>query len=155
MKTKKDIVCGADVEEVFRDRGVRLTPQRLLIWRELIRHSTHPGAEEIFKAVRRRLPTLSLDTVYRTLHLFSSLGLIEPIGSDRQRARFDADTTPHHHFVCEQCGAIFDVPSDEADRLQNFPTQVSCGRVERVRVEFRGICKKCSETEGPYRPKST
>ena len=147
MRTEKDISRGPNVEDVFREREVRLTPQRLLIWEELLLHSTHPGAEEIYKSVRRRLPTLSFDTVYRTLHLFSSLGLIESIGSDSQRARFDTDMTPHHHFVCERCGAILDIPSAEVDRLQNFPTQVSCGRVERVRVEFRGLCKKCAEKE--------
>lgn len=131
----------------FRQHGVRLTPQRLSIWQELSRQRTHPGAEEVYTAVRRRLPTVSLDTVYRALHLFSSLGLIEPIGSDRQRARFDTDMSPHHHFVCERCGAIHDVGSAVEDQLKIPPTLACCGRVERVQIEFRGVCKECAKAE--------
>jgi len=82
-----------------RDRGLKLTPQRLEIFREVASSLDHPDAETVYYAVRARLPMISLDTVYRTLWMLSDLGLISTLGVRRKSVRFDANPRKHHHSV--------------------------------------------------------
>ena len=88
--------------EVCRNSGAKLTHQRLEIFREVAQTGDHPDAEQIYQGVRKRMPTVSLDTVYRTLWLLKDLGLTIPLGFPRERTRFDANLSRHHHFVCVQ-----------------------------------------------------
>ena len=83
-----------------RAAGVKLTHQRLEIFREVAASLDHPDADAIFREVRRRVPTVSLDTVYRTLWLLDDLGLIRTLGPRRESVRFDANLEHHHHYVC-------------------------------------------------------
>jgi Fur family peroxide stress response transcriptional regulator len=133
----------------FRDSlkraGVRLTHQRLEVFRQVARTDRHPDAETVYKAVRRRVPAISLDTVYRTLWLLLDLGLITTLGPNRDRARFDANMSSHHHFVCTKCGSTKDFYSREFDRLRIPKAVRTMGRVERTYVEVRGLCSGCSK----------
>ena len=86
--------------ERCRKLGAKLTHQRLEIFREVAQRGDHPDAEMVFKGVRERMPTVSLDTAYRTLWWLKDLGLIKTLGTQRARARFDANLGVHHHFVC-------------------------------------------------------
>lgn len=131
-------------QEALRRSGVKATHQRLEIFREVVGAPGHPDAETVFKGVRQRMPTVSLDTVYRTLHLFVALGLIGTLGPGRERTRFDADTRPHHHFVCTRCGLIQDVHSREFEGLKAPAAVTRLGHVETIQVEFRGLCSRCS-----------
>lgn len=135
--------------EGLRQSGIKVTHQRLEIFRELAKANDHPDAERIFKNVRRRVPTVSLDTVYRTLWLLLDLGLITTLGPARERVRFDANTKTHHHFVCLKCNKTFDVYSDEFDMLKVPDSIKALGCVERTHVEIRGICKECSRKKKP------
>lgn len=126
-----------------QDKGLRLTHQRLEILRELVGAKDHPSAEMVFGRVRRRLPTISLDTVYRTLSTFDELGLIMRVPVTGDQGRFDADTSPHHHFVCSRCKSIYDFLWDEFDRLQLPGDSESLGRVADRRVVVRGVCNNC------------
>lgn len=132
-----------------RRAGVKLTHQRLEIFREAARSTEHPDAETVFKAVRRRLPTVSLDTVYRTLWLLIDLGLLTTLGPPLGRARFDANLGPHHHFVCTRCGLTRDFTSEELDQLKIPDSVRRMGWVEVARVEVRGLCTKCSKQKAP------
>ncbi len=135
------------LEETLRRAGVKLTPQRLEIFREVLRASDHPDAETVYHRVRQRVPTVSLDTVYRNLWLLHDLGLILALGSPRERVRFDGDLRPHHHFICTSCGAVYDFYSAELDRL-HLPADVSAlGSPDRVQVEIRGLCTRCAQTD--------
>src|SRR5690349_5588655 len=87
-----------------RDAGVKVTHQRLEIFREVATSLAHPDAEAVYSGVRERVPSVSLDTVYRTLWLLNDLGLLSTLGQRRESVRFDANLTPHHHYVCESCG---------------------------------------------------
>ena len=87
-------------EQECRDAGVKLTHQRLEVFREVAHTVDHPDAETVHRRVRKRIPTVSLDTVYRTLWLLTDLRLIGTLGPPRGRTRFDANMSPHHHFVC-------------------------------------------------------
>ncbi len=96
-----------------REAGIKLTHQRLEVFRELASTEDHPDAETVFHGVRERVPTVSLDTVYRTLWLLEDLGLIVTLGPRRERARFDANLDSHHHFICENCGLVRDFEHEE------------------------------------------
>lgn len=134
----------ARFEEVCRDSGAKLTHQRIEIFREVAQTGDHPDAETVYKGVRKRMPTVSIDTVYRTLWWLRDLGLITILGSQRDRARFDANLSRHHHFICTQCGLTQDFYSDELNRIELPDSVQSIGRVEKTQVEVKGLCLKCA-----------
>lgn len=125
--------------------GVKFTHQRLEIFHEVAKSPDHPDAETIFKGVRTRVPSISLDTVYRTLWLLIDLGLITTLGPPRERVRFDANMNSHHHFICIKCGMTRDFYSEDLDRLMIPDAVKTWGSVEIAQVEVRGICLRCSK----------
>ncbi len=131
-------------EGVCRNSGMKLTHQRIEIFREVAQTSDHPDAEKVYQGVLKRMPTMSLDTVYRTLWLLKDLGLITTLGPPRERTRFDANLSHHHHFVCIQCGLTRDFYSDAFDELRLPDFVKSFGRVETTQVEVKGVCLKCN-----------
>lgn len=131
--------------EVFKRSGVKITHQRLEIFREVAKSGEHPDAETIFKGVRERVPTVSLDTVYRTLWSLIDLGLLTTLGPPLHRVRFDANMYSHHHFVCAKCGMTRDFYSKEFDRLKIPEAAKALGSVEKTQVEVRGLCLRCSK----------
>lgn len=133
--------------EALRRAGVKVTPQRVEIFRAAAASGEHPDAETVFHGVRKRLPTVSLDTVYRTLWLMVDLGLLSTLGTPRERTRFDANPRPHHHFVCRKCGATADFESEALDRLEIPGSVRELGSVETAQVEVRGLCRRCAGSE--------
>ena len=131
-------------EQVCREGGVKLTPQRMEVFRSVAETGDHPDAEMVYKRVRERMPTVSMDTVYRTLWLLRDLGLIIALGASRERARFDANLTRHHHFVCEHCGLTRDFYSDDFDEVKLPELLNGVGEVITMQVEARGICLGCA-----------
>jgi len=132
-------------KEQLRNAGVKLTPQRMEIFREMAMSKDHPDAEKIYNSVRERLPSLSLDTVYRTLWSLLDLGLIATLGPPRKTVRFDANMDSHHHFVCTKCGMTRDFYSKKLDRLKIPESEKILETVQRTQVEVRGLCVKCSK----------
>ena len=131
--------------EVCRRYGVKATHQRSEIYRELAGTKEHPDAETIYTRVRKRIPAISLDTVYRTLRLLEKKGLIARVGSVGERTRFDADTNRHHHFVCTECGFIGDIYNEEWNDFRAPSDVRTMGTVNSVHVELRGLCKACQK----------
>jgi Fur family transcriptional regulator, peroxide stress response regulator len=127
--------------------GLKLTQQRLEIFKALAARDDHPDAEALFSALRSHMPTLSLDTVYRTLWLLNDLGLINTLGPRRESIRFDANLRQHHHFVCLRCGLTQDFESDRLNELPIPDEARSMGKVLASQVELRGICAACSHAE--------
>ena len=145
---KKDIEQGLErFEQVCREAGVRLTPQRREIFAEVARAEDHPDAEAVHRRIRRRMPGVSLDTVYRTLWLLKDLGLIGTLGASRQRTRFDGNLARHHHFVCTRCGMTRDFYSEELDDLELPRSAKAFGRIQETSVEVRGVCRECSKSK--------
>jgi len=139
------------VEELsgaLRSAGFRLTHQRLEVVREVASTDAHPDAEWVFSRVRERVPTVSLDTVYRTLGTLSDLGLVNRVAGVSGAARYDANTSRHHHFVCIRCGLIRDIESSELDELGIPAPAAALGSVNGVEVRFSGVCRSC--VEGDY-----
>ncbi|MGB9006948.1 MAG: Fur family transcriptional regulator [Candidatus Aminicenantales bacterium] len=144
----------ARFKEELKQSGVKATHQRLEIFREVIRSGEHPDVETVYRGVRRRIPSVSLDTVYRTLWLFLQRGLIDTLGPSQNRLRFDGNIRPHHHFICKKCSRVFDFTSREFDELI-VPSEVKdWGSVERTHVEFKGLCAQCREKQGDQSPKN-
>lgn len=133
------------LEAGLRRSGVKLTHQRLQIFREVAKSQDHPDVETIFSGVRRRVPTVSLDTVYRTLWLLIDLGLLTTLGLPRGRVKFDANLSSHHHFICRKCGMTRDFLSPKFDRLKIPNTVKALGSVESTKIEIKGICFRCSK----------
>jgi Fur family peroxide stress response transcriptional regulator len=128
----------------IRSAGLKMTPQRLEIYRETARRDDHPALETIYRGVRRKMPSVSLDTVYRTLGLFRELGLVSTLRPLPDRVRFDANTAPHHHFVCIRCGLARDFNDPDFDSLKVPAAARAFGHAESARVEVRGICAACA-----------
>jgi Fur family transcriptional regulator, peroxide stress response regulator len=125
-------------------RGVKLTPQRLEIFREVAGSLEHPDAESVYRAVHARMPTVSLDTVYRTLWMLSELGLVSTLGIRRESVRFDANPEKHHHYVCVRCGLTRDFESAELHVLRLPDTVQGLGSVLSTHIELRGVCQLCA-----------
>lgn len=133
----------AELIDLCHNSAVKVTPQRLEIFRELALADDHPDAEKIFQRLRKNMPTLSLDTVYRTLWLLNDLGVINTLGASREKTRFDANLKPHHHFVCNHCGMTTDFYSDELSSIRVPAAVDKFGLIEQTHVEVRGICNSC------------
>jgi Fur family peroxide stress response transcriptional regulator len=137
----------AAFEAVLRREGIKVTPQRLEIYRRTAETADHPDIESIHRAVRRTMPHISLDTVYRALALFAELGLVFTVRPQaRHHVCFDANIAPHHHFICDRCGATLDFEDHAFDKLPMPASASALGRVLSRHVELRGLCARCTGT---------
>jgi Fur family peroxide stress response transcriptional regulator len=154
MKVEKGVIKlrVEGYRQAARSAGVRLTLQRLEIFRHIASSLEHPDAVAVFRAVRGRMPTVSMDTVYRTLWLLKDLGMIATLGPRRGTVRFDANLSPHHHFICERCGLTRDFESPELDCLEAPASAGSFGKVIAARIELRGVCLNCMKKNSGDRP---
>ena len=139
----------------LRESGLRLTHQRLEVVREVARSDEHPDVETIYLAVRERVPTISLDTVYRTLATLNGLGLVRRVAATPGPLRYDANTAHHHHFVCTRCGLIRDVDDRGLDAVRAPRSAASLGSVESIEVQLRGECDECKRREHEHELRST
>jgi Fur family transcriptional regulator, peroxide stress response regulator len=130
----------------IRRGGLRLTHQRLEIAREVAGSETHPDVETVYQSVRRRVPTVSLDTIYRTMATLVDLGLLKRVSVPTASTRYDPDTSRHHHFICLGCGLVRDVHDETLDQVGIPGAASRLGTVDSVEVQFRGLCNSCMET---------
>ena len=126
----------------FHAGGLRLTRQRMAIYRELEGRYDHPDVERIFQAVKPRIPKISLFTVYRAMNALEGAGLVWRVATWRGHARYDANTDTHMHFLCENCGRIDDVASGSIDiPIPDLPNSKAV--VRRMDVMMTGSCEAC------------
>jgi len=130
--------------ETCQASGLKLTHQRMEVFRELAGTEDHPDAETIYKNVSRRVPAISRDTVYRTLATLEEEGLVRKAEILANRGRYDANMDCHHHFVCTECGLVRDFYSEALDELPLPKSVTTLGRVESTHVQLRGICSSCA-----------
>ncbi len=133
--------------KALRQAGLKVTHQRTEIFREVARSVEHPDAETVFRRVRRRIPAVSLDTVYRTLCLLEKQRLLWRIEVVCDRARFDANMERHHHFACTRCRRIVDFYSRAIDALRIQPSVKGLGAAQSFHVLVRGVCSQCLSTK--------
>ncbi|MCB2181894.1 MAG: transcriptional repressor [Desulfobulbaceae bacterium] len=134
----------AEFENACRKADLKVTHQRLEIYRELARAKDHPSAEMLYNRIIKRLPTISLDTVYRTLATFEKHRLITRVQTVESQARFEAETVKHHHAVCTQCGTITDFTWESFDEAQVPEEVTGWGKVVKRNATLEGICNKCA-----------
>jgi len=137
-----------DMIEELRNQKLKITHQRVEIIREIVNTKDHPDVETIFRRVKSRVPTVSLDTIYRTVSALQERGMINRIQVDSGPVRYDGDITRHHHFVCAQCGRISDIASSDREAYRSTDRFEGIGSVDKVEVLFRGTCNSCLRTAG-------
>jgi Fe2+ or Zn2+ uptake regulation protein len=135
----------AEMVACVRASGLKLTPQRLAIVRELAADPTHPTAQELFERLRPGLPTMSFATVYNTLDALAAQGLCAALALSPGPARFDPNMAAHHHAFCDRCGLVRDVPceapKEEAPGALAAAPGFEIRAVERI---YRGLCAACA-----------
>jgi Fur family ferric uptake transcriptional regulator/Fur family peroxide stress response transcriptional regulator len=131
------------LSQVLRERGQRVTPQRLAIARTVRELDRHTTAEIVFGHVSEQMPGVSLPTVYATLDLLEELGLVRRVPTEAGTAVYDPRTEDHHHLVCRQCGDIMDVdaPVDRGELLDAARERGFAA--DDAQVVVRGVCANC------------
>jgi Fur family peroxide stress response transcriptional regulator len=127
----------------LKSAGLKLTPQRLAIVECLVGDQTHPTAQELFDRLRARFPSMSVATVYNTLGALTAIGGLRPLEMGGA-TRFDPNTEPHHHAVCESCGSIRDVTRAESQPTTTARCELPGFSVRRVERIYRGVCAQCA-----------
>lgn len=128
--------------------GLKRTPQRVAIVRELANDTTHPTAQELFDRLHAVMPTMSFATVYNTLAALVAEGLCEARALSPGATRFDPNVEPHHHAVCDRCGSIADVPA--SPRAKGVEPRPPAGfAVRAVEQILRGLCEGCATRSDP------
>lgn len=132
-----------ELVEKCKASGLKITPQRVAIYKEVLHSPEHPSAESIYKAVKGTHPNISFDTVNRTLLTFAEIGLIQIVEGSGDVRRFDPNTERHHHFRCMECGAIIDFDHKKYDHL-DIPKEIQEKFiVKKIAVVIEGICHRC------------
>ncbi|MBZ0156369.1 MAG: transcriptional repressor [Alphaproteobacteria bacterium] len=131
--------------EKFKEIGLKLTPQRIAILDYLEGNTEHPSAEEVYRAVSKKFPTMSFATVYNTLEALRKRGSVLELTIDPGKKRFDPNTHPHHHLICLRCRRIVDIHGNydlslSAEKKNDFDIMGN-------HIEFYGICPKCKSVE--------
>ncbi len=121
----------------------RMTKQRQIIIEELRKVTSHPTADQLYEMVRKRLPKISLSTVYRNLETLSSEGMILKMDSAGAQKRFDATVENHYHIRCNHCGRVDDVHMETIDEIEEIARRRSNYQSVSHIIEFSGICPDC------------
>jgi Fur family peroxide stress response transcriptional regulator len=128
-----------------RQNGLKVTPQRIAIYRVLRESADHPSADAVYRKMAAASPSISFDTVNRTLLTFAGIGIIDTVESYAATRRFDTDTSQHHHMHCLECGLITDFCDPGIDAV-TVPVEVARHfTVLGKRMVVSGICRSCSE----------
>lgn len=131
----------------YRGMGLKLTPQRLAILEYLDGNTDHPSAEDIYKIVSKKYPTMSFATVYNTLGALKQRGHLRELTIDPNKKRFDPNPKPHHHLMCVRCKKTVDIHNELKISLP--PRANSNFEIIGHHIEFYGICPICKEGEKP------
>ena len=128
---------------ICQQHQLKVTPQRVAIYRQLLTSTTHPTADAIYQIVKQEYPNISYDTVNRTLLTFAEIGVVDVVETYGGAKRFDPNVTNHHHLHCTKCGKIIDFQNRAYDHL-SVPDGVGKDfQVISKRVVLKGLCKDC------------
>lgn len=128
-----------------RQAGLKVTPQRMAVYKALVEFNEHPSAETVFRQVRMVFPNISLDTVNRTLLMLSEIDAAFVVAGSGGPKRFDGNLQPHHHLKCMKCNRIIDFYHEPFDNIQVPERVKEAFTVSRITVHLEGICDKCRE----------
>ncbi len=141
--------------KVLSNKTLRMTRQRQIILEELQKDYSHPTASVVYQKVRRRLPQISLGTVYRNLEVLSEQGLIKKLELSGTQKRFDGTLSEHYHVRCFKCGRISDVSMKTLTALDEKLSEICDYEIIGHRLEFIGLCPKCKKAKKRARKTKT
>lgn len=127
-----------DIADIFKQKGIKATPQRIAVYNFLVENRIHPDVETVYSNVVKDNPSFSKTTVYNCLQILADCGLLIPVKIDNEKIRYDADTSFHGHFRCERCGKIYDFKCDDTkvSDLDSF-------EIRQKDVYYSGLCSCC------------
>ncbi len=133
------------LKAVLKTKDLKPTYQRIKILEYLDKHgNSHPTVEMIYEALSRKIPTMSMTTIYNTLNAFIKKELVSTVMITGTEVRYDFVTTPHHHFLCKKCGKIIDIDikCPVADKKKIYGH-----RIDEFHRYIKGVCKDCLKSE--------
>jgi Fur family transcriptional regulator, peroxide stress response regulator len=133
-----------ELRKVFREAGLSLTHQRVVLYRAVLEMRSHPSPEAIYERVRDEIPSISLGTVYKNIRAFMDAGLVREVSPHHGTLRLETNLEEHHHLVCTRCKAIVDLEETDLEPVRLRRELPGGFRVDRYSVEFRGLCAACS-----------
>ena len=145
MKQKLQNLCN-----LCKKNGLKITPQRLEIYKALLTSKEHPSVEAVYEEVHKTMPNISFDTVNRTLNTLAEMGaafIVEGTGDVR---RFDANCENHQHIKCVKCKKIFDFSHETFENIQVPESVAGNFKVLRATVYIEGLCKSCQESNNVH-----
>ncbi len=136
-----------ETAQLLREKGLKVTPQRMAIYTMLMNTKAHPSAETIYKTLEPSNPTMSLATIYKTLDSFQQADLVQELNVGEGCSRYDCETKSHPHFVCNCCHEVFDLDIPGIDNIRDSIAPLTDFRIEREQLFFYGVCPECQKKE--------
>ncbi|TKH46336.1 peroxide-responsive transcriptional repressor PerR [Paenibacillus sp. FSL R10-2782] len=133
--------------ELLKKTGVRITPQRHAILNYLMESMGHPTADEIYRALESKFPSMSVATVYNNLKMFIEAGMVHELTYGDNASRYDANVSEHYHIICEKCGKIEDFSYPYLADVEHHASLETGFEVHGHRMELYGVCKACMNKE--------
>lgn len=124
-------------------KALKYSRQRESIKECLMSRHDHPTADILYMSIREDFPSISLGTVYRNLNLLVELGEVRKLSCGEGADRFDADTTPHYHFICKCCGEVRDLPMETENTINQTAQEYCNGQIDSHITYFYGTCSEC------------
>ena len=139
---ERDVVDN--FREIARVHQLKITPQRMAIFKKLVSLENHPTADSLYREVREEFPNISFDTVNRTLITFSEAGIIDVVEDHGNQKRYDPNTSTHHHLHCINCGNIIDFQDEKLDNIEIPQVIREQYRIISKRVVLKVLCTECT-----------
>ncbi len=136
----------SSASQLLKEKNIRVTPQRIAVYKILKDTHKHLTAEEIYSKIKKMFPRISLATVYAILDFFKNKNLIQEVKIKFDKSCFDIRVEPHHHFLCKKCKKIFDVDIPPCKTLKK--KEVDGHMILEFQGYFYGICKWCVGKKG-------
>lgn len=131
----------------LKEENIRITPQRVAILEFLASATSHPTAEDIYRAIEVKFPGMSVATVYNNLRLFTEIGFVKEMNYGDSSSRFDFHTEPHYHAICRKCGKVADFHYPGLEDVEMAAQQLTGYTISSHRLEVYGLCPDCQKEE--------
>jgi len=133
---------------VLKEKGCRLTPQRLALLKIIAKSTGHPGIEQIYEQIKADFPTTSLATVYKTINLLREVGEVLELNLANLGSRYDGNKPyPHPHVICTKCGQILDPEFAALAEIAQAMAQQTGYQITHHQLNFFGLCPRCQKAE--------
>jgi Fur family peroxide stress response transcriptional regulator len=136
---------AASFRKLCEERGIAVTHQRQVLYEVMRGMRGHPSPEEVYAGVRQQIPTISLATVYKNIHLFVESGVLREVSLHHGSRRVELAAEDHHHAVCSRCKAIFDIDESELGPMHRQERLSGGFLVERYAIDIIGLCAACQK----------